>query len=252
MIQKKFHLILRVLPFLLFLILFKVVIHYLGWEILTVNPLLTSLIAATTFLIGFLMTGVITDYKESEKIPNELASYIEIEYEEAEWIWKNYNSEAARELMNEMKTFLPFLKQWFYKKESTTHIYERLGKIHEIYYRLPKEVPVNIILKLKQELSNIRKTITRIHTIRETKFVQPGYTIVEILVLIVNVQLVFLKMNPFYESMVFLTLISFIVLYMLLLLKKLDNPFEYRDKYSQATKISLKPLLDLDDRLSTI
>ena len=40
------------------------------------NALFTSLVAGTIFLIGFLISGVLSDYKESEKLPSELSASI--------------------------------------------------------------------------------------------------------------------------------------------------------------------------------
>src|SRR5512137_2926939 len=89
---KRWHLTVKVLPLLLVIIGLKLLFHNLGWEFLTLSPLFTSLIAATTFLIGFLISGVISDYKESEKLPGELASSLEVIYDEAYILHKNKKS----------------------------------------------------------------------------------------------------------------------------------------------------------------
>ncbi|MBK6817228.1 MAG: hypothetical protein IPG82_17655 [Saprospiraceae bacterium] len=46
--------------------------HLMGYEVLQLNALFTSLVAGTIFLIGFLISGVLSDYKKSEKLPTEL------------------------------------------------------------------------------------------------------------------------------------------------------------------------------------
>ena len=56
----------------------KLIIHSLGLEILSVNPLFSALVASSVFLFGFLLNGVLTDYKESERLPAELASALEL------------------------------------------------------------------------------------------------------------------------------------------------------------------------------
>ena len=43
--------------------------YALGWEVLSLNALLSGLVAADVFLMGFLLGGVIADFKESEKLP---------------------------------------------------------------------------------------------------------------------------------------------------------------------------------------
>ena len=39
-----------------------------------VSPLFSSLVAATVSLLDFLLNGVLSDYKESEKLPGELST----------------------------------------------------------------------------------------------------------------------------------------------------------------------------------
>ena len=56
----------------------KIVIHYLGLEVISFNPLFSALVASCVFLFGFLLNGVLADYKESEKIPAEISSALEL------------------------------------------------------------------------------------------------------------------------------------------------------------------------------
>ena len=52
----------------------KAAAHALGWEALSLNPLLSGIVAADVFLMGFLLSGVLADFKESEKLPGEVAA----------------------------------------------------------------------------------------------------------------------------------------------------------------------------------
>ena len=55
----------------------KLIFTELGWENVALNPLYTGLVAGNVFLLGFLLAGVLADYKESEKLPGELAASVE-------------------------------------------------------------------------------------------------------------------------------------------------------------------------------
>jgi hypothetical protein len=107
----------------------------------------------------------------------------------------------------------------------------------------------NFITRMKQEQNNVRRMITRCHTIRETSFIQTGYAIVEALAILLISGLLMLKMEPFYESVFITLLVSFIVLYMIFLIKDLDNPFNYSEHGDDSNEISLKPLNDLLNRM---
>jgi len=47
----------------------------------------------------------------------------------------------------------------------------------------------------------------------------------------------------------FVAFVSFILIYMVKLIKNLDNPFNHYDDSNLVDNISLKPLLDLKNRL---
>ncbi len=55
-----------------FLIIGKFLAHKFGLEFITLISLISSVIASSTFITGFLLAGVFADYKEVEKIPAEI------------------------------------------------------------------------------------------------------------------------------------------------------------------------------------
>ena len=48
-----------------------------GWEPIELNPVYTGLVAGNIFLLGFLLSGVLSDFKEAEKLPVELTASLE-------------------------------------------------------------------------------------------------------------------------------------------------------------------------------
>jgi hypothetical protein len=55
----------------------KTAVHYFGLEFLQLNALLTSGIGGAIFIIGFLLSGILADYKEAERIPAEIRTAME-------------------------------------------------------------------------------------------------------------------------------------------------------------------------------
>jgi predicted membrane chloride channel (bestrophin family) len=249
LLWKKWHIFIKLIPFLVVIVIIKLIIHKYGFEIISLNALFTSIVAATTFLIGFLITGVISDYKESERIPGEMASSLESLYDEAHIIVMNKKSKDAEDFIKYHISFIDSLNSWFYKKEKTKLLLEKLSDMNEYFAKLESVAQATFINRMKQEQSNIRKFIIRIHTIRETSFVQSAYAIVEALAFFLVIGLILLKLEPFYEAMFFVTIVSFLVLYMIFLIRDLDNPFDYADFGECGTEVSLKPLHDLRERI---
>jgi hypothetical protein len=69
--------------------------------------------------------------------------------------------------------------------------------------------------------------------------------------ILLSIGLVLAKIEPFYESLFFVSVISFLMIFLLMLIRDLDNPFGYYDRYS-GEDVSLKPLEDAVGRLGKI
>ncbi|MEI7603812.1 MAG: hypothetical protein WCJ19_02225 [bacterium] len=248
-LKSKWKLAVKTLPFIVLIILIKLVIHFLGFEFLSLNSLFTAIISANIFLIGFLISGTLVDYKESEKIPGDLASSLETMADEGLIIYKNKKTAESKAYLNNLLAFTSSLIDWFYKREKTEAIMHKLHDFNDTFLSFETQTQANFIVRLKQEQNLIRKMINRIHTIRETSFLGTGYAIAEIITIILVVGLIFVKVEPFYESMFFVSFVSFILIYMIYFIKDLDNPFGYSQKENFVEEVSLKPVYDCKKRL---
>ena len=246
---KKWHLAIKIIPILIGIFILKLLSHKFGLEYISLNALFTSLIAATTFLIGFLITGVISDYKESEKIPGDMAAGLEALYDEIYILDKNKGNESTEFFLNFHKEFLDSIINWFYRKEKTRSILMKLHKMDDHFAELESSIQPNFLTRMKNEQANIRRMVIRVDNIRDLSFVQSAYAIVEALAFFVVFGLLILKVEPFYEAMFFTMLVSFLLVYMIFLIKDLDNPFDYSQYGENGTEVSIKPIKDLIERL---
>lgn len=246
---RKWRLSFKVIPFVAVIIVLKLFTHQLGFEFLTLNTLFGAIISANIFLIGFLISGVLVDYKEAERIPSELSSSLEALADETQIIYKNKKAKVAREFLGYIKDLNRSLLKWFNKKERTASVLSKITGMNEYFLAFEPLTQANFIVRMKNEQTNLRKLINRTHTIRETSFNPAGYAIAEIISAILCIGFIFIKINPYYESIFFVGFVSFILIYMVFLIRDLDNPFGYYEKENFAEEISLKPLLDLEKRL---
>lgn len=143
----------------------KYLAHISGLEFLTINNLFSKIIAANVFLMGFLLSGVLSDYKESEKILGELALSID--------------------------------------------------------------------------------------TIIDANFIRTGYQISISITVLMCFGLVFSQIDPFYESLFFVGVISFLMIFLISLIHDLDAPFAYNNKYS-AENVSLYPITRVYVEIETL
>jgi hypothetical protein len=247
---RKWSLLIKTLPILTAILILKLVFHQFGLEVVSLNALFTSIIAGTTFLIGFLIAGVISDYRESERIPGDMAASLETIYDEAYILQKNKPGKLTNDFIIYYNDFLGSLLDWFHKKEKTRDIIRKLHGMNNYFAEFENITQANFVTRMKNDQSNLRKMIIRVNNIRDLPFIQSGYAIVEILALIVVVGLLILKVEPFYEALFFTVTVSFLLIYMIALLKDLDDPFDYVSYGESGTEVSLKPLHDLAIRVN--
>jgi hypothetical protein len=169
--------------------------------------------------------------------------------DEALIIIKNKASIESKNYLIDLKKFNQSLIDWFYKKEKTETLMKQLTQFNDYFLVFENQTQANFIVRLKQEQNQIRKIINRVHTIRETSFLGTGYAIAEIITFILTVGMIFIKFEPFYESVFFVSFVSFILIYMIIFIKDLDNPFGYSQEDSLVEDVSLKPIIDNHKRM---
>lgn len=249
--HSKWKLALKTLPFVAVVLVLKMLAHRYGYELLSLSSLFTAIVSANIFLIGFLISGTLVDYKESEKIPSDLASSIQTLADEGFILWKAGKKKVATPYLKKLLAFNQAVIDWFYKKESNETVMERLFAFNDDFLAFEKETQANFIVRLKQEQNQLRKTLSRAKVIRETSFLGTGYAVAEIITFILVLALIFIQMDSFYEGLFFAAFISFMLIYMIFFIKDLDNPFGY-NATGAAEEVSLKPLLDGKKRLGAL
>jgi hypothetical protein len=229
-------------------IVLKFAVHWMGWEFLSLNPLLSGIVAANVFLMGFLLSGVLADYKESERLPGELTVALEALADDAICLHHRTQAPIAREFHGFVAGMGASVQAWLYRRERTTVLMERVAELNRFVLAFEPLMAANYIVRIRQEQSALRRMVIRIHTIRETSFVSSGYLIAESVTALLALGLILVKIDPFYESVFFVGVITFFLTFLNLLIRDLDNPFGYVD-VSSAEDVSLKPLEDLVIRL---
>jgi hypothetical protein len=249
MFGRNMGLIKKVVPWICLILMVKLVAHFSGVEFITVNPLFSGLVAANVFLLSFLLAGVLADYKESEKLPGDMAACLETIFDEAWIIHTNKKSPVALELMGQVGLLGRGLLDWFYKRVKTGELLDRISALNVSYLAIESLTQPPFIARLKGEQNNLRRMIIRAHTIRETSFVSSGYTIAEATTILLTVGLLFSRMEPFFEAIFFVVVICFLLMFMLMLIRDLDNPFGYYEKES-TEDVSLMPIEEMLARIA--
>jgi predicted membrane chloride channel (bestrophin family) len=249
--SNRHRLLLRVAAIVAIVVGAKLLVHFLGWEILSINPLFSGIVAANVFLMGFLLSGVLSDFKEGERLPGELSASLENLAQEVcgiRMVKPEANVGPCLVLLSQLSQDI---LSWFHKKHRTSELMDHLNGLTSQFAAMEQWTQATLVARLKQEQSNLRRTLIRIHTIRETSFISSGYLRADLITGLLCTGLVFAKIEPFYESLFFVIVIAYLMIYLLMLIRDLDNPFGYYD-CSSGEDVSLKPLEDAAARLAQI
>lgn len=233
-------------------LILKHFIHTLNLEQLNVNTLFGAIISSNVFLIGFLISGVLTDYKEAEKLPDEIVANLEALSDDALSLLNNQRHKKYFKTGYTLITNISSqTKSWFYKKIRTAELIKSIDGLNEFIASLEGVVAPNYIIRMKQEQNNLRRVIKRIRTIRETSFNPSGYAVAEIITFLLIAGMIFTKVEPYYEGLFFVGFVSFMLIDMILLIKDFDNPFGYYDHGTFAEDVPLTHIEELEQRLKT-
>jgi hypothetical protein len=250
-INNRHRLLLRVSAIVGLVLCAKLLVHFLGWEIISINPLFSGIIAANVFLMGFLLSGVMSDFKESERLPGELGASMENLAQEVCGIGMVKREANVGPCLILLSQLSRDILSWFYKKRHTAELLEHLNALTPEFAAIEPLTQAALIARLKQEQSNLRRTIIRIHTIRETSFIPVAYFLADIVTGLLCIGLIMAKIEPFYESLFLVSVVSYLMIFLLILIRDLDNPFGYYERNSMVD-VSLKPLEDAARRLAQI
>jgi hypothetical protein len=244
----KWGLIFKAFGITLSLLMVRLVFDYLNFDILAVTNLITAFIGGAIFTIAIIFAGTLTDYKESEKIPSEIATSIRSFYSDLDLV-RVQDKTIVQRMKENTASLLRSINTNF--RNNTWSMEEMDSAVDTLNADIGRlvdlNVPPNFIIKLKTEVTNIDRISHRVKTIAETSFIPAAYAISELAAAGVIILLFFVKLDPFYEGLVLFTVLCMLLTALLLLIRDMDNPFEVGKK--TYADIDLFLLWDLEKKL---
>jgi hypothetical protein len=249
---QRWQLIAKVAPVVAAVALIKIALGVLGWEPIPLSPLYTGLVAATVFLLGFLLAGTLADYKESEKLPGDLAASLETLADECRILHRDKRADSSLECLHHIRDLVASLLGWFHGREEIGPVFERIKGLNRFFLAFEPLTQPNFIVRLKQEQSAVRRMVIRAETIRDTSFVGAGYAVAEVATFLLISGLLLTEISPHAAAVFIVSMITFLLVYVIFLIHDLDNPFEFElnGRESGAAEVSLRPIERLREELA--
>lgn len=220
------------------IILFKYFLHELDWELIVLGSLHSSVVSGTFFVIGFLLSATIADYKESERIPAEFSAIVENMYEDAVSIHKNYPKVDFKSFKKQLEQIATSFGNDVRNKTTGTQV--KIHKLSEVFASMETAgVPANYIVKLKQQQARLIHILLRVNYIQIIKFIPSATVLARSIVGLTIGLLVFTEIEPFYGGLAIVSIIAFIMIYILKLIRLISTPFRSAGKTQDDVSLFL-------------
>jgi len=225
----------------------KLLTERLGLELISLGPVFTSIVASSLFLFGIILSGTMSDYKESERIPADLVALGERIYAEGRYtqaLFPGFDLAGLRGLLVRLlDDFQSDLADPGSRKALQT-----LGGFGGVVLEMERlGTPVQTLIRLKDLEGELRRVLLRVYYIQRISFLPSSFVLVESSVFLIITLLILTKLDPFYEALTVIFLLSYILIYVLKLLRLLDTPFDLRSKTLDS--VSLFLLREFRERL---
>jgi hypothetical protein len=246
----KWRLVIKTLPWVLLILGLTYVRQYvLGLQSLVDFGDIGAILTAAALIIGFMLAGVISDYKESERLPGELATTLETVDDAivaASSAGKPFDARALRHRYYET---VVVITDWFMNRGTAASCLQALQSMNELIADLDRRgAGAVFVTRCLAEQHNLRKLVTRIDVIRHTQFIATGYALLQMFVFTTVVLMAFSNFRNWQVQFLVIGTLTLIYVYLLRLIRDLDDPFEYARGYEEGGSADVSPLPVLEYR----
>ena len=228
-ISKRFHLLLKVVPIVLLLMVTKIIINRLNLEFITVDGLVPSLVAGAIFLIGFLLSHVMAHYKEAERMPGDMRAALEAIHDDIAGFARTRPGVDVHGLKAALGEIVATLQGGLGLEghhHELTRVETQVDGLTEVFAQVEAlGMPEPYVVRLRNSQDTLRRTLFRISYIQTIESVPSMRLLVQTLVVACLILILFIRTQGSYESFMIVAFVSYLFVYALALIQLLEEPF---------------------------
>lgn len=203
----------------------KYAMHYFGVEFIEQTSLHNSVVSSAIFVLGFVLSATIADYKESERIPAEFASNIEDMYNDAKETHKNYPKFDLDRFRKSLIDILGVFREG--TRVNRKGARKEIAELQISFAEMEQAgVPPNFVVKLKSQQTQLMRNLFRVNYIQRIRFIPSAFFLIKTIAILVIGLLMCTNIDPFYGGLFIVGAITFIMVYMLILIHHVSVPFQ--------------------------
>jgi hypothetical protein len=238
---RRFRLFLNVLAIVVLLVALKFAVHLFHAEYLTLDTLFSSVVAGTIFIIGFLLSGLLPDYKEAERVPGDIRVALEAIYDDVVSFSRQTEGVRVYEMREIVLSIVASLEKGLGDRADHAHLGAAIAETDRLVpFILDLErlgMSQNFIVRMRGALDTLRKCVYRTYYIQKIEFLPSVHVLIQTLALAVIALLMLLKTDGSIGSAMIFGFASFLFVFALHLISVFEQPF--RPGSHSADKVSL-------------
>ncbi len=208
------------------LVAVRAVLWELGVEGLSPTAVSAGIITGGVFVMGLVVAGTLSDFRDAERAPTDLAAGLYAILRESEAVhavWQKPDLPALRKRLIAVVTTL----RADIDAGNTRACQAAIEELSESFREMDDtDVPANTIVRLRAEQAGLRKTALRIYHLQREEFLPSAYAMIVAIVAFILALLMFTNFDGLAESLVTLAFLSFFFISLLHLLDIISTPFK--------------------------
>src|SRR6185436_19508894 len=219
----------------------KLAISAFSLEFISISPLFTS-------VLGLIVAGTLSDYKEAERVPAELTAALTNIHDDAA-AFKQAFPDLDLERLEDNLVRIVGAFQHDLGDDRSTQALDAIDELNVSFLDFDRiGVPATYTSRLRAEQGVLRRSVLRVYHVQRTEFLPSAYLLIQSIVVIIITVLAFMEIEPTYEAVIILGFISFFFISLLWLLRIMDRPFHVEERTDDD--VSLFLLRSFVDRLN--
>jgi len=250
--QRRLRLFFYVVAIVVVLVGMKLAVHRFGLEFLSLDPLFSSIVAGTIFIIGFLLSSTLPDFKEAERLPADIRVAMEAIHDDVESFAHQESRVDMARLRAELLDILSALERGLEPEGHHAHLEDAIARVDALLPFISElsklGLPPNAIVRIRASLDALRRSLYRISYIQKIDFVPSVSILIRTLVAAVLFLLVCLKTDGSVGEAMIFGFVSYLFVFALHLIAVFEQPF--RQGEHSVDKVSLYLLRDFAGKLT--
>jgi hypothetical protein len=229
--------------------------RYLIHEVFDIRPELVwddiqTVITGASLIIGLMIVGVVRDFVEAAQLPGVVAGALSA----MDSVVRSANiargtSDPAPHV--EVRQLANTIHQWLYSRLTDADMRAAIERARVMLIDLQRAGPNDLwSFRAHEELTKVSGAVNRMMVLRNTSYLSSGYTLMDVLMGIVVILLLIVEFpRGGLAPWVIAGSVTLVFVYLVILVRDLDNPFSYGQKGGGA-EVDLTPLLVVLDGLA--